>query len=82
MYRSPYCRRAASLHGQEQVIIRSGKAAAPVEIAVKRLHDGLVQRHEPALVELGFADMQNPAGQYVAKPQIRAPRIRAAPWRQ
>jgi hypothetical protein len=51
------------------MVVRSSKAAADIEIALKSLHDALVQRHQAALIELGFADVQNAVGQHIAKPQ-------------
>ncbi len=59
-----------SLHRQKQVIVQSRKTAADIEIAVKSLHDAAVQRHQAALVELGFADTQKAAGQHIAKPEM------------
>ena len=40
-----------------------------LEIAVERLDDGRMQRHEPALAELGLADVQDAVGPYIVEPE-------------
>ncbi|MFZ0460557.1 MAG: hypothetical protein WAM17_19335 [Rhodoplanes sp.] len=48
-----------SLYRQKQVVVRSGKAAAHVEIALESLHDALVQRLLPVLSSyLGHSDLE------------------------
>src|SRR6267142_2299909 len=51
----------------EQPIAFAGALAAGLEIAAERLDDRRMQRHEPALAELGLANVQHTIGPNVVK---------------
>lgn len=53
--------------GWEQPIACAGVLAARLEIAAERLDDRRMQWHEPALAELGLADVQHTIGPNVVK---------------
>ena len=50
------------LNRWEQPVAAAGKMVSHLKIAFERLDDCRVQRHEPALAELGLADVQDAVG--------------------